>query len=67
MVKITTGEKIGNLFLFVENYYVNQTHLFHTPAGCGKPLWKKLWRMWKSVSFQQLFRFLKIPSGYVEK
>jgi len=32
--------------------------LMHTCfyPGCGKPLWKNLWRMWKSASFQQVFR-----------
>lgn len=24
--------------------------------SCGKGLWKNLWRLWKSVGFQQLFR-----------
>jgi hypothetical protein len=23
--------------------------------GCGKPLWKKLWKVWKSQGFQQVF------------
>ena len=27
-------------------------------STCGKGLWKNLWRLWKSMSFQQLFRII---------
>ena len=45
----------------VASFYVNQNRIFHTLLPCGKLLWKNLWRMWKTIGFQQVFRFL--PSG----
>ena len=53
---ITGGEKIGKREQFVEIDYVNPGCISTAPFPCGKVLWKNMWRMWKSVSFQQLFR-----------
>ena len=39
---------------------------FRRPGPCGKPLWKKMWRMWKSMSFQQIFAPSEKPPGYVD-
>lgn len=36
-------------------FYVNRKLHIHSPAACGIRLWKNLWRMWKSASFQQVF------------
>ena len=35
--------------------YTGKTkNVYAQEKGCGKGLWKNLWRLWKSVSFQQL-------------
>jgi len=66
VVKITAVEKIGKPVLYVENNYVNFGCISTPSFFCGKPLWKNMWRMWKSVSFQQVFRPLGNPAHRVE-
>ena len=39
---------------------------FHSQNRCGKPMWKSLWRMWKSVSYQQQFPVFAQPAADVE-
>ena len=56
MVKITAREKVGNGSKAVVSFYVNQKCISAAPRPCGKPLWKNLWRMWKTPCFQQVFR-----------
>ena len=55
IVKFTTLEKIGIWSDPVEIFYVNLQCISSFSHPCGKPLWKTLWRMWKSMSFQQVF------------
>ena len=58
VVKTTGGEKVTILSQSVASFYVNQPCISTTPAACGKLLWKNLLRMWKTMSFQQVFPFL---------
>lgn len=37
-------------------FYVNHMFTDAVLPGCGKLLWKTLWRMWKTSSYQQVFR-----------
>ena len=55
LVKFTLCEKIHILLHFVEADYVNTQHLLTPGDNCGKLLWKTMWIMWKSMSFQQVF------------
>jgi len=55
VVKNTTREKVGSGSKNVGYFYVNFSGCPHPPPGCGKLLWRKLWRMWKTLSFQQVF------------
>ena len=44
-----------------------QSHILSTAAeGCGKPLWKNLWRMWKTPSYQQVFCLFPMTPPAVE-
>ena len=54
VVKMPPREKIGNRSNDVIIYYVNFHILSTALLPCGKPLWTTMWRMWKSISFQQL-------------
>ena len=56
LVKFTLCEKIHILSHFVEADYVNTHPLLTAGDNCGKLLWKTMWIMWKSMSFQQVFR-----------
>ena len=55
LVKFTLCEKIHFPSHFVEADYVNTQHLLTAVDNCGKLLWKTMWIMWKSMSFQQVF------------
>ena len=46
-----TGKKVG----ICRNQLCKPKCIRFAHSPCGKALWKKLWRMWKSMSFQQLF------------
>ena len=66
VVIFTARKKIGFLSLSVERNYVNRfLHTFHQHP-CGKALWTTLWIMWKTMSFQQVFRFFENPHPHVE-
>ena len=67
MVIITTCEKMGKMLKAVASFYVNQNCISPQPVRCGKLLWKSLWRMWKTIGFQQVFRFFGFspPCGKV--
>ena len=67
MVKNTEREKVGKSVKQVEKTYVNRPCMLTGPVDCGKPLWKRLWRMWKTVSFQQVFGLVAMGAGAVEK
>ena len=56
VVIITTREKVGKMLKAVASFYVNQKCISTTHARCGKLLWKSLWRMWKTLGYQQVFR-----------
>ena len=56
VVKITTIEKVGIRSNAVGSFYVNRNTIHSPLPGCGKPLWKKLWIVWKTHGYQQLFR-----------
>lgn len=66
VVKMPPGEKIGNRSNDVIIYYVNFNILSTAPLPCGKPLWTTMWRMWKSISFQQLLAPFRKNSPSVE-
>ena len=66
LVKTTTCEKVGKREKCVESFYVNQKCFSTFHNTCGKPLWKRLWRMWKTMGYQQIFRFFPIHSPPVE-
>ena len=62
MVKTTEGEKEGTLSKGVKNVYVNQRkNSLKSPL-----LWKNLWTMWKTMSYQQVFRFFGFFNSPVE-
>ena len=67
MAKFTTREKVGNLSQFVTIMLCQSPQPVHNPGGCGKLLWKNLLRMWKSASYQQVFRVSQNPPRPVEK
>jgi len=49
-----------------ENNYVYRNEIppyFYPDFPCGKPLWKNLWRMWKTQGYQQVFRFFAFPQS----
>ena len=66
MVKTTIREKMRNCSNRVASFYVNQNCISTIHCACGKPLWKSLWRMWKTQSFQQVFCFFGFPLLLVE-
>ena len=66
VVKMPRGEKIGNRSNDVIIYYVNFNILSTALLPCGKPLWTTMWRMWKSISFQQLLAPFRKNSPAVE-
>jgi len=66
VVKNTTREKVGSGSKNVGYFYVNSSDCPHPLRGCGKPLWRKLWRMWKTMSFQQVFALLPNPPAPVD-
>ena len=66
VVKKTRVKKVGKRGKDVESDYVNRKCIISPPPDCGKPLWKSLWRMWKTSSFQQLFRFCRTCPPVVE-
>ena len=53
MVKFTACEKVGKASNQICIFYVNPPCISPTECSCGKPLWKNLWRMWKTHSYQQ--------------
>ena len=55
LVKFTLCEKNHFTSHFVEAHYVNTQPLLTPGDNCGKLLWKTMWIMWKSMSFQQVF------------
>ena len=60
--KITTCEKMGKTVNPVAKALCQSTASPFFTHPCGKLLWKNLLRMWKSVSYQQVFRsFTKSP------
>ena len=56
MVKNTRVEKVGNPTKAVASFYVKPDRISTPLPRCGKLLWKNLWRMWKTIGFQQVFR-----------
>ena len=67
IVKNTILKKVRSPDKAPPSDYVN--HLW-TSTGfppCGKLLWKNLWRMWKTASYQQVFCCFKISLTPVEK
>ena len=66
VVKMPPREKIGNRSNDVIIYYVNFHILSTALLPCGKPLWTTMWRMWKSISFQQLLAPFRKNSPSVE-
>ena len=66
LVIITTCEKIRIRSLPVKQLYVNQITDIHNVDSCGKLLWKTVWTMWKTLSFQQVFRFFPESPSHVE-
>ena len=54
-------------FVFCQPDYVNRSWISTACFACGKPLWKSLWRMWKTPSYQQVFRCLEKRPQPVEK
>ena len=67
MAIFTTREKVGKTTKAVAIVLCQSTAPFHSPLPCGKLLWKNLLRMWKSMSFQQVFRFFPNLPFPVEK
>ena len=63
MVKNTERKKVRKSVKRVEKTYVNRSCMLTGPVDCGKLLWKRLWRMWKTVSFQQEFGLLDLGAG----
>ena len=39
----------------VPSDYVNSVSFSTVPPACGKPLWKTLWKVWKTLRYQQVF------------
>ena len=67
VVKNTTREKVDNPSNTVGSFYVNP-HTFSTACrACGKSLWKNLLRMWKTMSYQQVFSLFPVCVLPVEK
>ena len=66
VVKTTRVEKVRILSFLVTSVYVNQKCIHSGAHTCGKLLWKTLWRVWKTVSFQQLFPLLALGVLLVE-
>ena len=67
MVKSTTRPKVGNPSKADESFYVNQNCISTACPACGKPLWKNLWRLWKTLSYQQDFLLFSFFAFLVEK
>ena len=67
VVKSTACEKVGNPAKAVEAFYVNRKCISTPIPTCGKLLWRTLWRMWKTASYQQVFRLFPNPASPVEK
>ena len=67
VVKNTICEKVRNLQNNVETDYVKHGCISTGVVNCGKLLWKSLWRMWKTSSFQQVFGLLRPVGTAVEK
>ena len=67
VVKSTACEKVGNPAKAVEAFYVNRKCISTPIPTCGKLLWTTLWRMWKTASYQQVFRSFPNPASPVEK
>jgi hypothetical protein len=66
VVKTTDCEKVGKSEKKVDSDYVNRFCISTGPVCCGKLLWKSLWRMLKTMSFQQLFRCFQWIAPAVE-
>ncbi len=62
MVKTTTGPKVGRPPERAPFFYVNRKQISTAPPSWGKGLWKNLWKMWKTQSFQQVFFSLPPPA-----
>ena len=62
VVKTTTVEKIGKLSRGRCRRYVNFLCISTFSTPCGKLLWKNLWRLWKTGSYQQVFPLIS-PGG----
>jgi hypothetical protein len=67
LVKNTKVKKVGKRHNGVEGTYVNRFCISTAAVDCGKLLWKRLWRMWKTRSFQQVFGLLAPLGQAVEK
>ena len=67
VVKNTESEKVGKTEKKVESDYVKRKCIFTAAVDCGKPLWKTLWTMWKTRSFQQVFGLFPVRVAAVEK
>ena len=67
VVIFTTREKIGIPSKGRSHTYVNPRPLSTALPTCGKPLWRNLWRMWKTPGYQQVFCFFPLPAPAVEK
>jgi hypothetical protein len=65
--KFHTRENMAKPSKPVREDYVNQTELSTIHTACGKPLWKTLWRMWKTMSYQQVFRLFGFSTQLVER
>ena len=53
--KIYDGVKSGKTFPGSLRFYVNSMTFSTAAPACGKLLWKTLWIMWKTMSYQQIF------------
>ena len=63
----TEGEKVGKMGKRVDSDYVKRFCISTGVVDCGKLLWKRLWRMWKTMSFQQVFGPFPKSQGAVDK
>ena len=67
VVKITGVEKVGKVSMGVAYDFVNRGIRGWNGRDCGKLLWRNLWRLWKSIGFQQVFRGFEREGAGVEK
>ena len=66
-LKVTRGKKVENPPREQRKDYVNHIAYSHLWGCCGKLLWKNLWRMWKTSSYQQVSQGFPQGAAAVEK